>query len=80
MRVPLVLLALLSAAPAAAQMKISLGSGIAHDCYTAAQESRRPLQNIDTCTAALDHGGISPADRAATYVNRGVLYDVLKNY
>lgn len=80
MRAPAVLLALLVAAPAQAQMSVSAGAGLAHDCYEAAKKPGRPRDDIATCTAALEHGGISPADRAATLVNRGVLYDVLKNY
>ena len=80
MRAALMLLALALAVPARAQMSVSAGSGIAHECYEDARKPRNPRENIETCTAALDHGGISPADRAATFVNRGVLYDVLKNY
>lgn len=72
--------ALLLAVPAQAQMSVSAGSGIAHECYEDARNPRQPRQSIESCTAALEHGGISPADRAATYVNRGVLYDVVKNY
>ena len=78
MRVVLLLVAL--AMPAQAQMRVSAGSGIAHECYEDARTPRQPRVSIDTCTAALEHGGISAADRAATFVNRGVLYDVVKNY
>ena len=80
MRDAILVLALALATPAMAQMSVSAGSGIAHDCYEDAKKPGRPMESIATCTAALDHGGLSPADRAATLVNRGVLYDVLKNY
>lgn len=80
MRAVVVVLALLTALPARAQMSVSAGSGIAHECYEDAKTPRQPRENIETCTAALDHGGLSAADRAATLVNRGVLYDVVKNY
>ena len=76
----LLLASLLLTLPARAQMSVSAGSGIAHECYEDAKDPHFRREHIATCTAALDHGGISPADRAATLVNRGVIYDMLKNY
>jgi len=80
MRAVAAVFALLLAVPARAQMSVSAGSGIAHECYEDAKKPRNPRENIETCSVALDHGGLSAADLAATYVNRGVLYDVVKNY
>jgi len=49
-----------------------LGSGPAQECFHAAEFGGDPASGVDTCTAALDMI-LSPRDRAATLVNRGVL-------
>ncbi|HEY0302540.1 MAG TPA: tetratricopeptide repeat protein [Rhizomicrobium sp.] len=58
--------------PAQAAITV-LGSGPAQLCYQAADQGLSPLDYIAYCDQALVGGGLSPADRAATYINRGVL-------
>ncbi|MDP8916781.1 MAG: hypothetical protein M3M95_06220 [Pseudomonadota bacterium] len=52
---------------------IVLGSTRAHACMDAAFAGARDRTAIATCTAALEEQALSPKDRAATLVNRGVL-------
>src|SRR5258707_15201250 len=49
-----------------------IGPGPAQFCYEAADSGASPAQNMIYCNAALG-GSLSPVDRAATFVNRGVL-------
>jgi len=49
-----------------------LGPGPAQDCFHYAEEGRNPQEGIATCTFALDTA-LTPTDRAATLVNRGVI-------
>ncbi|HSZ74211.1 MAG TPA: tetratricopeptide repeat protein [Rhizomicrobium sp.] len=49
-----------------------LGTGMASDCYQAAEFGGDPRAGVSTCTQALDEP-ISLLDRAATFVNRGIL-------
>jgi tetratricopeptide (TPR) repeat protein len=49
-----------------------LGNGPAQECFQAAEYGEDPHDGITKCTAALDTI-LSPRDRAATLVNRGVL-------
>ncbi|HTT98071.1 MAG TPA: tetratricopeptide repeat protein [Rhizomicrobium sp.] len=49
-----------------------LGSGPAQECFQAAEFGGEPNAGIDKCTEALDTI-LTPRDRAATLVNRGVL-------
>ena len=70
-------LALLAAAPALAQRAvIAYGSGFARECYEAVKTDRlfsgRALQ---LCDLALEQEkNLSETNRAATYINRGILY------
>jgi tetratricopeptide (TPR) repeat protein len=50
------------------------GGGLAHSCYNAAEFGIAPRDNIKTCTLALEQQALSARDRAATLVNRGILY------
>jgi tetratricopeptide (TPR) repeat protein len=67
----------LSAAPALADVTV-IGNGLAAGCSAAARSvagngpARR--EALDQCTLALDNEVLSPHERAATYVNRGVLH------
>ena len=79
-------LALLGAPAAHAQAIVSLanGSNLAHTCYISALSTvkygaRIAASGLGDCTAALD-GPISAEVRAATYDNRGILYDAQQNY
>lgn len=49
-----------------------LGTGMASNCYQAAEFGGDPHAGVVTCTGALDES-LSVLDRAATYVNRGIL-------
>jgi tetratricopeptide (TPR) repeat protein len=50
-----------------------LGNGVAHSCYEFAEYGGNPMDGVQTCTFALDQTTLSVRDRAATYVNRGIL-------
>lgn len=50
-----------------------LGDGPARLCFLAANAGRYTPDEIDTCTAALATTDLSPRDRAATLINRGVI-------
>ena len=62
--------------PAAAQVLI-LGNVDGHNCYAAARTGAQPEQGIEACDAALRNEAMSARGRAATLVNRGVLYDIV---
>jgi tetratricopeptide (TPR) repeat protein len=49
-----------------------LGTGMASNCYQAAEFGGDARAGVATCTGALDET-LSVLDRAATYVNRGIL-------
>ena len=50
-----------------------LGDGAPHGCYEAAQFNGSPRDGIAACSAAIDSNALTLADRAATFVNRGIL-------
>ena len=50
-----------------------LGNGVARSCYQFAEYGGNPLDGVATCTFALEQTTLSARDRAATYVNRGIL-------
>ena len=50
-----------------------LGTGVARSCYEAAEYGGSPHDGIAECTFALDEAALPIADRAATYINRGIL-------
>ena len=55
------------------------GSGLAHACYVAALQASA-LAGEKDCSTALDDATLSLRNRAATYVNRGVLRTSLRRY
>lgn len=63
-----------------------LGSNAsASDCYMSAQMTARnnvyaSMADVNNCTNALSVAGITPRDKAATYVNRGILYTNLEMF
>ena len=65
--------AMLSALPAAAAVTV-LGAGLAQACYQAAEYNGNPKEGIAACSASLDQETLTADDRAATYVNRGILH------
>ncbi len=65
--------ALSLSAPATAAVSI-LGGGLGHDCYLAAEASAPGKADLDACNRALNEEAQSAVDRAATFVNRGILH------
>jgi tetratricopeptide (TPR) repeat protein len=51
-----------------------VGNGVAHSCFQFAEFGGNPTDGISTCTFALEQTALSVKDRAATYVNRGILH------
>lgn len=74
-------LALLAAAsiahPAGAAISI-VGGGLGRDCFMAAELKRETRTSLGTCTRALEES-LSRKDRAATHVNRGIIYMQARN-
>jgi Tfp pilus assembly protein PilF len=60
------------ASPAKAAEAV-LGGGSAHTCYDAAVHNRFDSIAVRACDDALDDTRLSDHDRAATFVNRGIL-------
>jgi len=58
--------------PASAAVTV-LGQGIAQNCYRAAEFNTDADAGIADCTTALNEEALTQTDRAATYVNRGIL-------
>jgi len=54
-----------------------LGNGLARTCYEAAEFNGSPSDGIAACSQALDQMALPVRDRAATLVNRGILYSRL---
>jgi tetratricopeptide (TPR) repeat protein len=67
------LVALMLAAPANAAIVV-VGNGPARACYEAAEDERTDAVSLRTCNFALTEAGLSRSDRAATYVNRGIIH------
>ena len=55
---------------------VVVGNSLGHDCFMAAKASvvgGNVDDGLATCTVALTDGGLTTHDRAATFINRGVL-------
>ena len=63
----------LGAVPATAAVTV-LGAGPAQTCYDVAENGGDYAEGIAQCTSALEDSTLSVRDRAATFVNRGVLH------
>ena len=50
-----------------------LGNGVAHSCFEFAEFAGNLTDGVATCTFALEQATLSVKDRAATYINRGIL-------
>jgi tetratricopeptide (TPR) repeat protein len=70
-------LGLLGAPAAQAQTIVTIGSGLAHDCYLHAKAGNQLREGVPICSLALDHDILSKKDRAGTFDNRGVMLDML---
>ncbi len=51
-----------------------LGNGLAHVCFQTAELGGNPTDGVAACTEALNQGALDYRDRAATLINRGILY------
>lgn len=77
--IPVVALATLCAAEAAAQMSIStIGATDASACYKNATDERS--ENLLNCDSALDDRSLSRVDRKKTLVNRGIILNRRGDY
>ena len=61
---------------AATASVLTMGGPLAQSCYIAAEGSDPRASAIDGCTRALTEEGLLASDRAATYVNRGIVHMV----
>lgn len=61
-----------TAVPASAAISI-IGSGLGRECFLAAELKRDTKTGLDICDRALDDNVMNRRDRAATFVNRGIL-------
>ena len=59
---------------ARAQMVVVHGRGPAQDCYVAAVRGDSERRSLALCDLALNHDFLISQDRAATHINRGVMY------
>ena len=63
---------LVLAVPAGAAV-LTVGGGYAHSCYRAAETQATRGDALQSCNLALSEEALSPDDRVATHVNRGIL-------
>jgi tetratricopeptide (TPR) repeat protein len=66
------ILSLFLTAPAWADAVVVMGDGPERMCYVAAKTGMDPMRGLDHCNLALENG-LAQHDRAATFVNRGVI-------
>lgn len=67
-------LSLTGTAVAAQASVLVVGGGLAQSCYEAAEARDSSAGALDTCNRALTEEMVTPEDRVATHVNRGILY------
>ncbi|WP_419815947.1 tetratricopeptide repeat protein [Glacieibacterium sp.] len=72
MKAILTVLLLCAAGPAAASAAI-IGSGYGHDCYIAARLGHGGRGGLEACNKAIELEAQSHQERAATFVNRGIV-------
>jgi tetratricopeptide (TPR) repeat protein len=70
---PLVVVALASVPFAAHASVLTVGGAYAYSCYQAADGDGATTASLDACSRALNEEALTPQDRAATHVNRGIL-------
>ena len=58
---------------------MTLGSGYAESCYLSAKHQDARQQTVDECDLALSEEALVSSDRAATFINRGILHLRRKN-
>lgn len=59
---------------------LSVGGPLSENCYSAALSGDDGDQAIDGCSRSLQQEPLAPHDRAATYVNRGILFMTRGNF
>jgi tetratricopeptide (TPR) repeat protein len=70
----LIALATITAASSSGRAAVTvLGNGLAAGCFQAAEFGADPKSGVQTCTDALEDEALTVPDRAATYINRGIL-------
>ncbi len=81
MRVRILILGALSAGllatAAQAQTVLTIGTGLAHDCFLHAKAGTQLRDGVTLCNIALKQDVLSKRDRAGTFDNRGVMLDQL---
>jgi len=60
------------ATPSGAAVTV-LGNGLARSCFEYAEFGGNPKDGIEACTNAIEQAVLPVKDRAATYINRGIL-------
>lgn len=53
---------------------LTVGGPLSHLCYEAALGGDSTATSLEGCTRALEEESLTSTDRAATYVNRGILF------
>lgn len=71
---PLALLAVAAFPTSASAVILAVGNRLAESCYLAAEARNATASSMDICNRALNEEALSPRDRVATHVNRGVLH------
>jgi tetratricopeptide (TPR) repeat protein len=65
-------------------MSVIGGESTAHECYLAAtlaaQMNIASRQDLETCTYALEHATLNLHDKAATFLNRGIINVAIERY
>ncbi|WP_439532313.1 tetratricopeptide repeat protein [Polymorphobacter sp.] len=62
------------AGPASTSMVSIIGSSRARACYDAAKARQPDHAALQACNRALDGEALTPAEQAATFVNRGIIH------
>lgn len=64
------------ALPAGAQIIVSTSSGLARDCFVFAKAGVKAREGVEICNDALRYEPLNARNKAATYGNRGVLFNL----
>jgi tetratricopeptide (TPR) repeat protein len=67
-----------TASPVSSSVVI-VGKSAARSCYEVARDLRNDLAALELCNEAFENG-LGTAERAATFVNRGVIHTLRKNH
>jgi tetratricopeptide (TPR) repeat protein len=69
-----IFIVMLTAPPAVAQAITVFGDSEGAACYRAASSELPSRSGLESCTDAIESGGMLRRDLAATYLNRGIIY------